>query len=482
MWLLVDFLRGLCPIGLVQDDGASHAGACAAPVPVRPAVAAVTPMIAKKVTMRSQRKSSMADLIGYLTEEQDRDGPESLVDYMTDDQGKSSRVGAVSITHCHATTAAWAAAEMRAVQAMNTRAQSDKTYHMIVSFREGEQPPPDQLTQIEARLCDALGFAEHQRISVVHHDTDNLHLHIAINKIHPRSFRLHEPYYDHRTRSKVCAELEIEFDLERDNHQSLKTVAEANAANMTARTGIGSLLVWIQQNCQAELEQAASWEAFQAVLQSHELQIRQRANGFVFVAGDGTRCKASSVSRQLSMPALLARLGPMPAIDQSVEVIQPSDSPARFYRRVPTESRGDSSKLYAAYLAEQTNNRTLKAQARADARQLRDQRIEQAKRKAKLQRAAVKLVGKGLAAKLAYMTIRATLRMDIELAVRSYADERKEIQQRYPLRSWMDWLKARSRERQTKTALQSRGQVRSSVHARSRTGQERSGDGQELSR
>ncbi len=318
-------------------------------------------MIAKKVAMRAQRKSSMSELIDYLTDEQAKEGPEGLVDYMTDEQDDASRVGRVTITNCHATDPTWAAAEMRAVQAMNKRAVSDKTYHMIVSFREGEQPLVTQLQQIEERLCAALGFAEHQRISVVHHDTDNRHVHIAINKIHPRSFKLHEPYYDHRTRSKVCAELEIEFDLQRDNHQAQKTQAEANAANLTARTGIGTLLVWIQQTCKADLEQAASWQEFHSVLRANNLQIRQRANGFVFVAPDGTRCKASSVSRKLSMPALLARLGPMPALEQEQPGHGQQEPPARSYSKAPTGFRVDSARLYAAYLEEQTAFRERKA-------------------------------------------------------------------------------------------------------------------------
>jgi hypothetical protein len=440
-------------------------------------------MIAKKVSMRSQQKSSMGGLIDYLTGEQDREG---LVGYMTDDQGKDHRVGEVTVTNCHATNADWAAAEMRAVQAMNKRAVSDKTYHMIVSFREGEELCQDRLRNIEDRLCSALGFAGHQRISVVHHDTDNLHMHIAINKIHPRTFRLHEPYYDHRTRSKVCAELEVEFDLQRDNHAPLKNCAEANAANMTARTGLGSLLAWIKQTCQNDLEQAATWEAFNAVLLSNGLQIKQRANGFVFVAGDGTMCKASSVSRQLSMPSLLSRLGPQlapdphpaPKDESQAEIAPPQ--PTRSYQRAPAGFKVDTTALYAAYQAEQANARSLKARGRAEAAAVKNRRIEEAKRKAKLKRAAVKLVGNGLAAKIAYATIRVTLKAEINRAVQDYANERKTIQARHPLQTWQDWLKARTHDRTAQAAFRSSGRV--SARDKPRAGQERGDDEQEMSR
>ncbi|WP_394809200.1 relaxase/mobilization nuclease domain-containing protein [Nitrosomonas sp.] len=57
----------------------------------------------------------------------------------------------------------------------------------MLSFPEGERLSFSDLNAIEERFCDVLGFNGHQRISVIHDDTNNLHMHIAINKIHPRS-------------------------------------------------------------------------------------------------------------------------------------------------------------------------------------------------------------------------------------------------------------------------------------------------------
>ena len=59
---------------------------------------------------------------------------------------------------------------------------------------------------IEERFCNALGYAEHQRISVIHHDTDNVHIHVAINKIHPTTFALHNPGCDYET-LKICSSI-----------------------------------------------------------------------------------------------------------------------------------------------------------------------------------------------------------------------------------------------------------------------------------
>ena len=107
--------------------------------------------------------------------------------------------------------------EIESTQAQNTRAKGDKTYHLIISFREGEQPDPEQLKDIEESLCKAIGLGKHQRMSAVHTDTDNLHVHVAINKIHPETFKMIEPYYDQYKMGEVCQALEVKHGLQVDN-------------------------------------------------------------------------------------------------------------------------------------------------------------------------------------------------------------------------------------------------------------------------
>jgi hypothetical protein len=76
----------------------------------------------------------------------------------------------------------------------------------IISLRAGANPEAQTLRMIEERFCKALGYAEHQRISVIHHDMDNMHIHVAINKIHPRTFALHDPGCDYKA-LKICSSI-----------------------------------------------------------------------------------------------------------------------------------------------------------------------------------------------------------------------------------------------------------------------------------
>ena len=169
-----------------------------------------------------------------------------LVRYISDKQDKTERLGAVQVTNCEADTLPAVIAEVLATQHQNTRAESDKTFHLLIGFPPGENPDASTLTAIEARICAGLGYRDHQRVSAVHHDTDHLHIHIAINKIHPTRNTIHEPYQSYRTLGNLCTQLEVEYGLQRVNHTSRRTLSEGSAADMEQHAGIESLVGWIR--------------------------------------------------------------------------------------------------------------------------------------------------------------------------------------------------------------------------------------------
>ncbi len=88
-----------------------------------------------------------------------------LVKYITSEQEKAHRIGEVMITNCELDDPEHAALEMLLTQAHNRRAKSDPTYHLLLSFRPGEEPTQEVLHRVEKEVCERLGFGEHQRIS-----------------------------------------------------------------------------------------------------------------------------------------------------------------------------------------------------------------------------------------------------------------------------------------------------------------------------
>jgi Relaxase/Mobilisation nuclease domain len=67
------------------------------------------------------------------------------------------------------------------------RQDAKPVQHWILSWREGEQPTPAQADEAAKMFLDAMGLAEHQAIYALHSDTDNWHLHLAINRVHPET-------------------------------------------------------------------------------------------------------------------------------------------------------------------------------------------------------------------------------------------------------------------------------------------------------
>ena len=61
----------------------------------------------------------------------------ALIDYLTNSQGNSERVGRISITNCDADDVDTAKLEILATQKMNNTARADKTYHLLLSFDDG---------------------------------------------------------------------------------------------------------------------------------------------------------------------------------------------------------------------------------------------------------------------------------------------------------------------------------------------------------
>ena len=71
-----------------------------------------------------------------------------LMTYLTSSRGKFERLGRVSGTNCVSNDVASAVLEVESVQARNHRARHG-TYHLVLSFPAGEEPPAQALASIE---------------------------------------------------------------------------------------------------------------------------------------------------------------------------------------------------------------------------------------------------------------------------------------------------------------------------------------------
>ena len=207
---------------------------------------------------------------------------------------------------------------------------------------------------------------------------------------------------------------------------------------MERHAGVESLVGWIKRECLDEIKGAQSWQELYQVMRDNGMELRVRANGLVFEAGDGTMVKASTVARDLSKPSLEARLGPFEASPER----QAQTTAKRQYRKDPIRLRVNTVELYAKYKAEQQNLTTARAQALERARHRKDRLIEAAKRSNRLRRATIKVVGEGRAnKKLLYAQASKALRSEIQAINKQFQQERTALYAEHSRRTWADWLK-----------------------------------------
>ncbi|HDS7253961.1 TPA: relaxase/mobilization nuclease domain-containing protein [Escherichia coli] len=425
-------------------------------------------MISRHIPMRNVKKSSFVELAKYVQ----------------DPQNKQERVGVIKVTNCHHENILDAARyDIEPTQRRNTRSEGDKTYHLVVSFRPGENPSQEVLDAAEERICAAMGYADHQRVSAVHYDTDNVHIHIAINKIHPQTHNIHTPYNDYKTRSAVCLALEKEFGLESDNHRPSKTRSENNASDMERHSGRESFLGWIKRECAEQLKSAASWQELHQAMRQNGLELRQKGNGFVITGPEGIGVKASSVDRVLSRASLEKKFGafepasaagatvktkPSPeAIKQrfgpAAHVKRPGDRPppmrekrlvnlgdvpemeinsGKRYEGRPLGTQGaNTTVLYGRYQSEQQQLTATRNEALRLAKVKRDRLIENAKRTGRLKRSAIKLLkGAGVNKRYLYSLVSKALGAELERANAIYKKDRQAAYDIHKRRTWADWL------------------------------------------
>jgi hypothetical protein len=310
-------------------------------------------VISKRI--HRKKKTSNFERLGRYILEAKTDGDAILwtrtAEYIIDLKSTGNKVLRYRITNCEAEVPAMAMVEVLVTQAKNTRSRADKTYHLVISFPDGEHPTQKQLADIEDTMCQALGFGEHQRISAVHQDTDHLHLHLAINKVHPQSFKVLEPYRDYYIRNQVCRELEQRHGLSVDKGIG-QGQGNGRAGDLEAHSGEQSLLSWIQENIKDQLlgvkAQNGTWEDLHVVLQGHGLLIQPRGAGLVIALLDGSlSVKASAVDRGLSFKALTNSLGEYTA-PQAVQ----APSQVAGYQKRPRQAYPEVDSLYHQYLKE----------------------------------------------------------------------------------------------------------------------------------
>jgi len=330
-----------------------------------------------------------------------------------------------------------AIAEIEATQEMNSRATSDKTYHLIISFRPEDEArlSPDTFKEIEAHCAAALGLSEHQRVAGVHKNTNNLHLHIAYNLIHPEKLTIATSLKgDFFKLSEACRNMERKFGLVMDNGMEVRgdkrIVQRAEA--MEAHSGEQSFQGWLlnrKESILQEISKAASWRQAHEILSAHGIEIKEQGNGLVFANANGKETmKASSLDRSLSKSKLVARFGAFTKPEkEQAQATPPQTGQSVKYDKKPIQPKTpERDQLWQEF-------RALAAQRKAEIE------TEKARNKAAFAELKMQWVrGRAKGAKLSMM--RHIQKHDIARAKAENQKRMAAIREKYPYHNWNGFL------------------------------------------
>ncbi len=185
-----------------------------------------------------------------------------------------------------------AVAEMQEVADRKRKSygQFDPVFHYILTWPEHESPRPEQIQDCIRHTMNRLGLTGHQFMAAVHTDTDNLHVHIAVNKVHPVTYKAESLSYSKEKLHRACRELEIKhgfaptngaFVID-ENQQIVRRSAherkQLSAWNCDAQENFRNY-IRVKTLPFADKYRSHSWYALHMFMGSRGLKLNRMSNG-----------------------------------------------------------------------------------------------------------------------------------------------------------------------------------------------------------
>lgn len=174
-------------------------------------------MIAK-IVKRKSNKSSFRNLISYILREHNSDKTNEDI-YSLSNTTRSINGNNIRYEH-NCISLSTISDEMDSIAAKNNRIK-DPVFHLILSWNKEDKPTNEQIFECASKAKKSLGFTdEHQYITAVHDDTDNIHVHIVINKVNSINYKGNDREFNkfnYYKLDKTMRELEVEYNFKHNN-------------------------------------------------------------------------------------------------------------------------------------------------------------------------------------------------------------------------------------------------------------------------
>lgn len=434
------------------------------------------------------RMTSFENLTQYIT-------TETALNAMGDNVEKT-----IAVEIGNLTSLSTAPAEMWSVSQRNQRCK-DPVYHYILSWPEHERPPVGEMMIAARNTIAALGLQEHQYIVAIHANTDNMHAHIEVNKIHPRTYRSRHLEWAHKTLHKAARETEIQFGWSHDNGlwqvievDGKKLVVEnksyvdtdiaplsSKAKDFEIWNGRESFESWCKKEPADALRKVlnkgpASWQTIHQALNDFGIELKDSGGGGwkveLLTKNDGDKVVAAAASkafRFLKRKDLEKNIGPFVSRDPEAPIpvnvkSYKRDPIKRLVRREERKAQRDA--LFERFGEENeiiaAKRDMVKATLKRSSKATNAERYRLIKASYMAKRGQIKqdAVMSGKQKQQAYTLLRMTYVQSLEELKRQIDSERKEINELMPkLKSWRAWVEDQAQQGDEAAVAALRGMV-----------------------
>ena len=223
----------------------------------------------------------------------------------------------------------------------------DTVNHYVMSWQVGEQPSHAQIDEAVSLFLDELGLKDHQTVYGLHADTDNLHLHLIINRVHPDTLKVIKPNkgFDIEAAHKAIARIEHTQGWRREQHGRYQVLENGELGrehvdtekqrqpdqvkrDREQRSGEKSAERIAIEDGAAIIKLASDWQTLHRQLAEKGLRYEKKGSGALLFVGE-VAIKPSRVDRAASLPHLQKRLGTYEPPSNQLNIVERKPEPVQ---------------------------------------------------------------------------------------------------------------------------------------------------------
>ena len=223
----------------------------------------------------------------------------------------------------------------------------DTVNHYVMSWQAGEQPSHAQIDEAVSLFLDELGLKDHQTVYGLHADTDNLHLHLIINRVHPDTLKVIKPNkgFDIEAAHKAIARIEHTQGWRREQHGRYQVLENGELGrehvdtekqrqpdqvkrDREQRSGEKSAERIAIEDGAAIIKLASDWQTLHRQLAEKGLRYEKKGSGALLFVGE-VAIKPSRVDRAASLPHLQKRLGTYEPPSNQLNIVERKPEPVQ---------------------------------------------------------------------------------------------------------------------------------------------------------